>query len=73
MGKVICGHIARGFDGGGFTCYRPAGHTGWHEESIRLRDGSTERTNWGDDGLGIHASGDEARRKSKKVAAMREP
>ena len=69
MGKVICGHVAESGNGT-FTCFLPVGHAGWHEESVRFRDGSTERTNWGDDGLAMHASRDDARR---KVAAMQEP
>lgn len=61
--KVICGHQATGYDGGMFVCYLRAGHDGWHEETHRLRDGSVERTNWGDDGLAIHASQDDKRRR----------
>lgn len=71
MGKVICGHTTTSSNGT-FTCYLPPGHTGWHEEVHRLRDGYTERTNWGDDGLALWASTDDARRRSAKVAAMRE-
>lgn len=77
MGKVICGHTTTSFDGGGFTCYLPAGHAGWHEETFRDRDGRVSRTNWGDDGLGIHASrrviplGEAAH--LGKVAATQEP
>ncbi len=65
MTSAICGHTARGFDGGSFTCYKIAGHKGWHEESVRLRDGYTERTNWGDDGLAPHSSKDNARRQAE--------
>ena len=70
MGEIICGHTAQAYSGGSFTCYLPAGHKGWHEEVVRLRGGQTERTNWGDDGLSIHASRDEKRR-HPEVAAMR--
>ncbi len=66
--KVICGHTANGANGS-FTCYLCPGHKGWHEEQHRLRDGYVERTNWGDDGLAIWASNDDARRNPRKTPA----
>ena len=52
--KVICGHTS-----GVFTCYLPPEHPNrLHEEVIRLRDGQTSRTNWGDDGKAPWATSD---------------
>ena len=62
MGQVICGHACNSANGN-WKCCLPAGHAGWHEEAFRLRDGTVERTNWGDDGLAVHASKDDARRR----------
>lgn len=58
-----CGHTASTFDHAPLTCELPLGHSGWHQESVKLRD-RVERTNWGDDGKSIHASTDDARRRS---------
>lgn len=66
---MTCGHTAEGFNGNLFTCELEPGHPGWHEQSVQLRDG-IERTNWGDDGLSIHASKDEARRQGGKTDAL---
>jgi hypothetical protein len=52
----VCGHVASG-NGFVYVCDKRAGHTGWHEQRMQLRDG-VERTNWGSDGLAMHASAD---------------
>jgi hypothetical protein len=62
-----CGHTAHGGNGP-FTCDLSEGHRGWHAQRVTLRRSNgpgtyTETTNWGDDGLAIHASRDEARRR----------
>ena len=65
---AACGHTASG-SAGVYRCDLPEGHKGWHEQSVKLRATSppfdrtmTERTNWGDDGLAVHASKDKRRR-----------
>jgi len=66
---LACGHVA-GSSNGVFVCGLPRGHRGWHEQAVRLRSSRApyseyvERTNWGDDGLAVHASADAARREA---------
>lgn len=64
--QKTCGHSTIGGNGNVFVCGEKPLHKGWHEQQDELRgpDGSTyiQRTNWGDDGLGIHVSSDEKRR-----------
>lgn len=54
-----CNHQAMN-GGQTFTCNRPFGHQGLHEETIQLR-GGPEVTSWGDDGLASWATRDQKR------------
>lgn len=49
-----CGHTTEG-NLGLLVCDKPKGHKGWHEQTTKLR-GRIESTNWGNDGLAMHAS-----------------
>jgi len=60
--KQKCGHSTHG-NGFHYECDKPVGHRGWHGQTTKLYEGSST-TNWGDDGLAIHASKDDARRKA---------
>lgn len=55
MKKKKCGHLSMGGDGILRTCDRENGHKGHHGRTVQLRDGKST-TNWGDDGLAIHAT-----------------
>ena len=56
--KTKCGHT-----NSHFSCEKAERHKGLHEERFQLRDGTLERTNWGDDGLAIWATRDRRRLK----------
>ena len=65
--ETRCGHTAAG-NGFTYSCDLPIGHKGWHEKRTKLRSSKppygpmVEYTNWGDDGLAMHASKDQKRR-----------
>lgn len=67
MDNVRCGHTAAG-NGFTFVCDLPKDHEGWHQQTTQLRE-SSERTNWGDDGLATWASKDEKHRGTLEVSA----
>jgi len=65
MKVQICGHTAHG-NGFAFSCDKPEGHIGLHEQrDVLMRsnpnDTYVERTNWGDDGLAPWATKDKQR------------
>ena len=54
-----CNHVASSGNGT-FICNLEEGHQGLHQETVKLREGSS-RTNWGDDGRAPHATRDSKR------------